>query len=84
MGILLTDARITGDEKPAVSNGLHSSRPAKEKAMDSTNIKTILDKTFKLLDQAIKEKKAEQKVVSNKKRHADQSRQSTAAEGWEK
>lgn len=52
--------------------------------MDSTNIKTILDKTFKLLDQAIKEKKAEQKVVSNKKRHADKSRQSTAAEGWEK
>jgi len=53
--------------------------------MDSTNIKTILDKTFMLLDQAIKEKKAEQKrVVSNKKRHDDKSRQSTAAEGWEK
>jgi hypothetical protein len=28
--------------------------------MDSTNIKTILDKTFMLLEQAINEKKAEQ------------------------
>ena len=30
--------------------------------MDSTDIKTILDKTFMLLEQAINEKKAEQSV----------------------
>ena len=35
--------------------------------MDSTNFKTILDKTFMLLEQAINEKKAEQAGLDHKR-----------------